>query len=182
MKLETTYNLQVIPIIRNFIVETAKFYGAASRESADLENAIEEAAEHIITNYPQDSDGFFAISCETEPEKRLLRIILGNKGLPIDAKNIPEYVIENPEDSIDGLKFFLIKKFTDNFYFVNCGADGWQTVLEKQLLNFNDNDNPAAFADKSPDADENQSSSKTTIAAGRLTKYHYLPASGSGYC
>ena len=167
MKLETVYNLQVIPIIRNFIVETAKFYGAESRESADLENAIEEAAEHIITNYPQDSEGIFEISCEAEPEKRLLRIILGNKGLPVDAKNIPEYVIENPEDSIDGLKFFLIKKFTDDFYFVNCGQDGWQTVLEKQLLNFSDKHSPEVTAGKNPDADENPGSTKTTIALAR---------------
>jgi anti-sigma regulatory factor (Ser/Thr protein kinase) len=167
MKLETIYSLPAIPIIRNFVVETAKFYGAESRESADLECAIEEAAEHIITNYPQDSNGIFEISCETNPEKRLLRIILGNKGLPVDAKNIPEYVIENPEDSIDGLKFFLIKKFTDNFYFVNCGQDGWQTVLEKQLLNFSEKHSPEVTAGKNPDADANPDSTKTTIALAR---------------
>ncbi len=167
MKLETVYNLHVVPIICNFVAATAKFYGAGNQEIADLENAVDEAAEHIITNYPQGSDGIFEISCEAEPAKRLLRIILGNKGLPVDAKNIPEYVIENPEDSIAGLKFFLIKKFTDNFYFVNCGQDGWQTVLEKQLLNFNDKHNSAAFAGKSPDADENPGSTKTTIAAAR---------------
>lgn len=163
MKLETVYNLQAIPIIRNFIVETAKFYGAQSRESADLECAIEEAAEHIITNYPKDNDGIFEINCEVEPDKRLFRVILGNKGLPVDLKNIPEYVIENPEDSIDGLKFFLIKKFTDNFYFVNCGADGWRTVLEKKLLNFSDNHKINVAAEKDPDTDKEKGPTKTTI-------------------
>ena len=133
MKLETVYNIKAIPIIRNFVIESAKFFGANTQECNDLELVSEEAAEHIISNFPAEENAMFEIVCELRENGSLFRIILGNKGLPVDEENLPQYQVEKPQESIDGLKFFLIEQLTDHFYFRNCGADGWQTVLEKQL-------------------------------------------------
>ncbi len=132
MALKTTYQIKAIPIIRSFIEETAKYYGANKSEYDELKLATEEAAEHIIINYPKEQQGFFEIFCIVE--NNVFRVVLSNTGVPVDKKNIPKYKVEDPSDSIDGLKFFLIKKLTDNFYFLNLGSEGWQTVLEKKLL------------------------------------------------
>ncbi len=132
MALKTTYQIKAIPIIRSFIEETAKYYGANKSEYDELKLATEEAAEHIIVNYPKEQQDFFEIFCIVE--NNIFRVVLSNTGVPVDNKNIPKYKVENPSDSIDGLKFFLIKKLTDNFYFLNLGSEGWQTVLEKKLL------------------------------------------------
>ena len=132
MVLKTAYQIKAIPIIRNFVDETAKYYGANKSECDELKLATEEAAEHIIVNYPKEQQGFFEIFCIVD--KDTFRIVLSNTGVPVDKEHIPTYKVENPSDSIDGLKFFLINKLTDNFYFLNLGTEGWQTVLEKKLL------------------------------------------------
>ncbi len=134
MKLETTYNIKFLPLIQSFVNEMAKIYGASDKELWELELVVEEAAMHIITNYPSHNDSaIFEILCYKTEDKKSLRIIMRNKGLPVDKDNIPQYKTENPDDSFDGLKFFLIKKYTDKFSFDNCGQDGWNTVLEKSI-------------------------------------------------
>ncbi|NOY23814.1 MAG: ATP-binding protein [Acidobacteria bacterium] len=131
MVLKTVYRIHAIPIIQSFVVETAKFFGANTAECKALKLASEEAAEHIILNYPQGQEGQFEIFCMEE--KGVFKVVFSNMGLPVDKENIPYYKVENPEESIEGLKFFLIRKLTDNFYFLNKGTDGWQTVLEKKI-------------------------------------------------
>jgi len=133
MSLKTVYEINAIPIITTYVFEVAKFFGATEKEANDLKLASEEAAEHIILNFPKAENSFFEIFCFFE--KGLLKIVLSNTGLPVDKDNIPEYKVDNPNDTIDGLKFFLIKNLTDNFYFVNKGTGGWQTILEKGLCN-----------------------------------------------
>lgn len=137
MNLRTIYQIEAIPIIRNFIFSICEFYGANEKEKNELTLAVEEAAEHIIENFPSDEKELFEVKVKIKKDKQLIQVILKNKGIPIDEKNIPQYTPENPEDSIDGLKFFLIKKLTDNFEFINCGNDGWQTILDKKISNFN---------------------------------------------
>jgi anti-sigma regulatory factor (Ser/Thr protein kinase) len=132
MKIETIYKLAVLPQIRYFITESAGLYGATEREKMAIEFAVEEAAAHIIGNYPE-ADGTFEISCHLVNGGRTLRVVLSNKGIPVDIDNLPEYSTDNPENTIDGLNFFLIKKFTDKFYMENRGRAGWLTVLEKNL-------------------------------------------------
>lgn len=135
MKLETVYNVKFLPLIQSFVNEMAIIYGASEKELQELELITEEAAMHIITNYPSSNDDdIFEIVCNINEEKNTLRIIMRNKGLPVDKDNIPQYKTENPDDSFDGLKFFLIEQFTDSFSFINCGQDGWNTILEKSLV------------------------------------------------
>jgi anti-sigma regulatory factor (Ser/Thr protein kinase) len=143
MLLQTLYKIEVLEIIRSFVVESAKYYGADSKECFDISLSCEEAATHIIQNYPTDREDIFEISCHFE--NQTFKVILNNTGIPVDKENIPRYDIKNPNDSIEGLKFFLIKKLMDNFYFKNRGNLGWQSVLEKRLLN------AKVIEDKTPD-------------------------------
>ncbi|WP_022669705.1 ATP-binding protein [Hippea alviniae] len=138
MKLETYYNPKAISLIRNFVSEAANFYGANSKERYALELASEEAANHIISNYPKFFKDTFEIFIETEPESKIFRIIMINKGIPVNKNGIPEYKPENLKSSPDGLQFYLIKKLADNFKLINCGKEGWKTIIEKRLENFKD--------------------------------------------
>ncbi len=132
MVLKTHYRLKSIPIIQSFVVESARYFGANRKESQDLRLATEEAAAHIINNYPQSESDYFEIYCSLDGD--VFRVVLSNTGPPIDKERIPEYRVDAPEESADGLQFYLIKKFTDNFIFLNRGRKGWQTVLEKRLV------------------------------------------------
>lgn len=133
MKLETVYKLSALPVIRCFVAECAVFYGAESKEITALELAVEEAAVHIIENYPDRNSDLFEITLEPLPEKQSLSLILSNKGLPVDKDNLPSYSVENPEKSLDGLNFFLIRKLTDSFVMENRGHDGWNFILTKKI-------------------------------------------------
>jgi len=130
--LKVHYRLAAIPVIRSFVMETAAYYGADSREVFELGMAAEEAAEHIITTYPAaEANAPFDIFCEEKEDA--LRFVFSNTGLPVNVDAIPEYDVGNPETSIDGLRFFLLEKLTDDFRFVNLGGGGWQTVIDKKL-------------------------------------------------
>jgi len=132
LSLKVHYRLAAIPMIRSFVVESAVYYGADSKEVFELGMAAEEAAEHIITTYPAaEADAPFDIFCEEKDD--FLRFVFSNTGLPVNVDAIPEYDVSNPETSIDGLQFFLLEKLTDNFRFVNLGTGGWQTILDKKL-------------------------------------------------
>jgi len=140
MKLETVYDLLVLPIIRNFVVECAVFYGAERKEVGALELAVEEAAAHIIENYPGGKMEKFDIILEPSHEKKSLCVILSNKGLPVDQDNLPSYSLEKPEETLEGLNFFLIRKLTDKFFLENKGREGWFLIIEKRIKNFERND------------------------------------------
>jgi anti-sigma regulatory factor (Ser/Thr protein kinase) len=132
MTLQTVYETEAIEIIRNFISDVATYYGGSQKECFELSLACEESSIHIIENYPSNKNDIFEISCTLE--KDMLKVVFNNKGIPVDSENIPQYDKKNPNDSIDGLKFFLIKKLTDDFYFKNRGSLGWQTILYKNIL------------------------------------------------
>jgi len=131
MILKTIYDINALQIIKSFVSESAKYYGADEKESFDLTLATEEAVSHIIENYPPNRNDIFEIS--SNYDDIFFRVIFNNKGLPVDKDHVPEYDLKNPNNTIDGLKFFLMKKLTDNFYFENKGNLGWQTVIEKKL-------------------------------------------------
>jgi len=159
MVLQTVYDPNVLQIIKKFVTESARFFGADSRETTELELAIEEAAMLIISAYPDGRQDIFQISAEGTDG--LFKLVLNNMGLPVDTEHLPEYTIENPEESIDGLQLHLITNLIDNFYFHNRGSKGWQTVLEKKLAGFRD---PASAAQNT----EN-SASRKSVAREKLT-------------
>jgi anti-sigma regulatory factor (Ser/Thr protein kinase) len=132
ISLKVHHKLEAIPIIRNFVMECAVYYGADKKESYALGLVAEESAENIIKLYPTgEVESPFDITCKQIDN--MLRITFSNTGLPVDVESLPQYDIDNPERSIDGLSFFLMDKLTDNFKFENRGAKGWRTIIEKKL-------------------------------------------------
>ena len=132
--LSTYHDVQAIGIIRSFVAETGRFFGADDTEVQQLELAAEEAAAFIINALLPDKDENFKI--ESMPIEQGLSFYFENKGLPVDEENLPVYDSKNPTDSMAGLPFFLIESLTDAVKFQNRGNDGWVLHFEKRLKAF----------------------------------------------
>ena len=132
--LSTYHDVGAIGIIRYYVSETGRFFGANDIEVQQLELAAEEAAAFIINALLPDKDENFKIECR--PIDQGVSFYFENKGLPIDEENLSVYDSKNPTDSLDGLPFFLIESLTDAVKFQNRGNDGWVLRFEKRLKAF----------------------------------------------
>lgn len=133
-ELSTYHDVRAISIIRTFVAETSRFFGANDSEVQQLELASEEAAAFIINALHPDADENFKISCQ--PIAQGLSFHFENRGLPVDEENLPVYDSQNPTDSMAGLPFLLIESVTDAVRFQNRGNEGWVLVFEKGLKEF----------------------------------------------
>ena len=133
-QLSTYHDIQAIGIIRSFVAETGRFFGANDVEVQQLELAAEEAAAFIINALLPDKDENFKIECK--PIEQGLSFYFENKGLPVDEENLPIYDSKNPTDSMAGLPFFLIESLTDAVQFQNRGNNGWVLLFEKRFKTF----------------------------------------------
>ena len=132
--LSTYHDIRAIGIIRSFVAQTGRFFGADEKEVQQLKLASEEAAAFIIDALLPDKDESFKIECR--PIEQGLSFYFENKGLPVDEENLPVYDSKSPTDSMDGLPFFLIESLTDAVQFQNRGNDGWVLIFEKRLKAF----------------------------------------------
>lgn len=132
--LSTYHDVRAIGIIRAFVAETGRFFGANDAEVAQLELAAEEAAGFIISALLPDKDESFKIECK--PIGQGISFYFENKGMPVDEENLPVYDSKNVSDSLDGLPFFLIESVADAVQFQNRGNEGWVLVFEKRLKAF----------------------------------------------
>ena len=133
-QLSTYHDIQAIGIIRSFVAETGRFFGANDIEVQQLELAAEEAAAFIINALLPDKDEDFKIECK--PIEQGLSFYFENRGLPVDEENLPVYDSKNPTDSMAGLPFFLIESLTDAVQFQNRGNNGWVLLFEKRFKAF----------------------------------------------
>lgn len=132
--LSTYHDIRAINIIRSFVAQTGRFFGANETEVHQLKLASEEAAAFIISALIPDKNENFNIVCKTIEQG--LCFYFENKGIPLDEENIPVYDSTNPTDSLDALPFFLIENVTDAVKFQNKGNDGWVLVFEKRFKMF----------------------------------------------
>ena len=132
--LSTYHDLRAVGIIRAFVAETGRYFGADETEAHQLELAAEEAAVFIINSLQPDRGEHFDI--DAEPIENGLRFHFRNKGMPVDEENMPIYDSRNPEDSMAGLSFFLIETVTDALQFRNEGNKGWVLIFEKRFRRF----------------------------------------------
>ncbi len=133
-ELSTYHDIRAIGIIRAFVAQTARFFGANDTEISQLELAAEKASSFIINALLPDADEAFKIVCQ--PFSHGLRFLFENRGLPVDEENLPVYDSKNPGDSMEGLPFFLIENVTDSVRFRNRGNEGWVLEFEKRLQTF----------------------------------------------
>jgi anti-sigma regulatory factor (Ser/Thr protein kinase) len=132
--LATYHDLRSIGVVRAYVVETGRFFGADATELKELELAAEEAAGFIIEALRPDREEPFEI--ETEPIESGLRFGFRNRGIPVDEENLPVYDSRNPEAALAGLPFFLLENLTDAFWLCNEGNQGWVLLFEKRFRNF----------------------------------------------
>ena len=127
-------NLSSLEILLPFIKNAMQYYGASEKESQEMMLAAEEAAAATIERFSGfDAGGLIEISCAAHNGG--VRTTISDKGMPIDLKKLPDYDSEHPEESIFGLRLYLMKKLSDEFEFKNKGSGGWETILFKKLEN-----------------------------------------------
>lgn len=127
-------NLSSLEILLPFIKSTAQYYGANEKESQEMMLAVEEAAAGTIERFAGfDTGGLIEISCTMQNGG--VKTTVSDKGMPIDLKKLPDYDADSPEESIFGLRLYLMKTLSDEFEFRNKGTEGWETVLFKKLEN-----------------------------------------------
>ena len=130
----TYHDLRAVGIVRAFVAETGRYFGADETEARQLELAAEEAAAFIVDNFRPDPSEHFEI--DAEPIENGLRFAFRNKGLPVDEENLPLYDSRHPEDSMAGLSFFLLESLTDAVSLRNEGNKGWVLLFEKRFRRF----------------------------------------------
>lgn len=182
------YDPRFQPVIRSFAAETARAMGASEREVYEISIAMEEATNHILENHPTASlDEGFDVICRVTDDG--LMFILKNMGLPVDARPLPCYDVERPEDTLEGLSLHLIEKLVDRYEFVNLGNRGWRTVLFKKIGNL---EIPSSSA--GPDQEDLSEMARQKLAVRRATpqdapaivelayrNYHYTYAKETFY-
>ena len=126
------YNPRCQTVVQGFVEESAKALGASQQEVYALGIAAEEAVVHILENVPAEMcTERFEVRCTVLADGIEFRF--GNLGRPINLQALPEYNNDRPEESIEGLPFFLMSRMVDRFEFVNQGKEGWCTVIYKRL-------------------------------------------------
>jgi len=132
--LSTYHDLRAIDIARGFVAQTGGFFGANKQEMHQLELIAEEASAFIINALHPDKDKLFEI--KAKPIDSGLSFYFYSKGEPIDEESLPVYDSLDPENSSEGLEFFLLESLSDAMEFKNEGNDGWVLVFEKRFRNF----------------------------------------------
>ncbi len=134
LKLTIPNDIAYLPIAQKCVRETSSMFGFAGEDIYKIELALEEGVTNIIEHaFESSEDNTFDIICEKIPLG--MKIILKEKGIPYDPKQVPEF---NPAPDIDhgkttGLGTFLLKRSVDEVSFHNLGNEGRETHLIKYL-------------------------------------------------
>jgi hypothetical protein len=131
MKLQTSYEIKAIPIIKHFVEYSAKYFGANNQEAEDLKLASKAAAEYIVEFNGDNQNQDFEIHCELNED--IFRVSMSYQGVPIDESGFEE-ADKSSEPSLNQMRFYQINKLTDRYYFENLGAKGWMNFIERKLL------------------------------------------------
>jgi len=134
LRLSTPPDLSYLPLIQTAIREMAKRIGFTGQDLYEIEVAAEEAVSNVMIHAFSDREGeTYDLICERAPLG--MRIIIREKGLPFDPRQIPDY---RPTEDLEGMSasgmgVFLMKKFMNEVSFHNLGMEGKETRLVKYL-------------------------------------------------
>jgi len=111
------------------------FCKSFSLEEKDRENillCLEEALKYSIDNFFDEENS--KIRLQIFLEETQIKLIIKDKGLPMDPAALPEYS-SNPENenSFEGIGIFIIKKLMDEVQFKNLGKHGKEWHLIKKF-------------------------------------------------
>lgn len=145
VSLKVTYRTVWLPLVCEFVAETARALGANDSERSRLHLAAEETALHIMESIPHDElEDAFEVTCVPHPEG--VEYVFNNLGPPVDVAALPIYDRETPEAHIEGLQLFLARRMVDRLEFVNRGHEGWRTTFYSRLAAMS----PMAAEESSP--------------------------------
>ena len=133
-RLTVPNDLSYLPAIQAYITEIGKKIGFEQGELTEINLGIEEAVTNVIEHaFEPRERAMFHILCQPIPIG--LKIIIKERGIPLDPSRIPEY---HPDQlSLDsapqGLGTFLIRETMDEYSFRYLGKRGNEIHLIKYL-------------------------------------------------
>ncbi|MBF0506484.1 MAG: GNAT family N-acetyltransferase [Nitrospirae bacterium] len=133
-RLEVPNDLAAIPLIRDFVGNTAKIAGFNERVRVNIELAVEEAARNVILHaFAPGEEGSFNIICE--PTSLGIKVIVREMGMPFDLSRVPECDRNGPDEDRTGRTpgICRMKQTMDEVSFHNLGKGGKETHLVKYL-------------------------------------------------
>ncbi len=134
ISLNVPNNLDCIPIVQDCIAGVSRMMGFKEDEINKIQIGVEEAVTNVITHaFDPGEEASYEVVCQSVPLG--LKIIVRDKGLPFDPKQIPEYKPDAMREKMSdaGLGVYLMKQCLDEVSFHNLGPDGMETHLVKYL-------------------------------------------------
>jgi anti-sigma regulatory factor (Ser/Thr protein kinase) len=134
LSLSIPADLTYLTIAHNFVRETSRKRGFSGDDLYKIELALEEAITNVIQHaFTEDEKESFHIFCKYVPLG--IEIIIKEKGLPFDPRQLPEYKSSGDADNLStsGMGIFLMRQSMDEVSFHNLGMEGKETRLVKYL-------------------------------------------------
>jgi serine/threonine-protein kinase RsbW len=136
IKLTVPNKVEYLPIIEKAVSAMAHSIGFGKMDIAKIELGLEEAIVNILNTafLPGEETTYEII---LQPQTTGLKIVLKEKGIPFDPKQVDEYNPDDVKDTLSekGLGIFLMQQFVDEVSFVNLGKEGKETHLFKHFNN-----------------------------------------------
>ena len=127
-------NRFIRPLI-SYVNEFCNSFGIEKKDREEITLSLEEALLYAIDNFFDEKNSKIKIILILE--ETLLRIIIKDKGLPMDPASLPKYSIniDNDEElaNLEGIGIFIIKKLMDEVEFKNLGIEGKEWHLVKKF-------------------------------------------------
>ncbi len=126
--------IELLPVVLQIASEISKLMGFPRSEQNKIELGLEEAVGNII-RYAFDEGVLDSIKVNFKISALGLGISIFEKGMPFDPGLIKEFSVSKfrTDFSDEGLGIYLMKKFMDEYEFVNHGKAGKETKLFKYL-------------------------------------------------
>lgn len=121
------------PAVLDFAQSLAEGAGFGMREQQHVRLAVEEVLE-FICRAALGGESDEAIDFDFEVRGDGLRVVVTEKGLPLDVRHLPGFSAEQAleSDQADGLSLHLARNVLDGFEFENRGREGLRIVLFKK--------------------------------------------------
>ncbi len=131
--LDVSAELQSLPVIRHFVEDVARDWGAGPHTIEDLVQAVDESAANIILHGYRGRPG--KIEIEIRKERNALVVCLRDQAPPFDPTQVPPPDLTLPleERRLGGLGIYLARRFTDGMSHRVTSGGGNELTLRKKI-------------------------------------------------
>ncbi len=133
--LQIPNKIEMLPVLRSFVVESAKVFKVSGDLLNHLKIVSEEAFVYILKNSFMPGE-VAEVRIGVEVSRGFLELSFSDKGLPFDDSLSREYRPGGDVSGLntEGMELFLIRKFVDRVQWINHGAEGKELRLSFALL------------------------------------------------